>query len=309
MTNKIKENRLYLTAGKSIQNWNNPRVRVSIDQITIIASITLEAWEKHWKHWLQLPFIRSSGSGIQIMDTDNALEQVAYIEMPKYHSDKIRIDFNPNHSMNTKGGKWLKDTLDKLPNKHFSRVDIAFDIYNYPKIQDYDFWAYGMTKQSYYSRKQQIETKYWGSRSSQKQVRLYNKKVEQEKHHDIMTNIQDWWRLEFQFRGNSIKSYPQLIKNMLDNFYIPNYQSPNLTDNQQNKILRLLVDKNYYGKQTKSTQRRLRQLMKIANTDNSFSIVLLNTFEDNISMINKELNYYLNQVNTKNNNSLPTKIG
>lgn len=303
----IKRNRLYLKAGKSTQNWvNEKKLSVSIDQITIIAPISLDSWERCVHEWLKLPFIESSNAGLRVIDTDNCYyddlgnkhnyvcpEQVAYIEMPKYHLDEIRIDFNPNHGMKSEGGKWLKNVLLKLPNKHFSRLDIAIDIFNYRDVQKYDFHVFGMTKQVYYNRRQEIETKYWGSRSSQKQVRLYNKKVEQVKRHGKITLVNSWWRMEFQLRNNAINNYPNIVRNMLRDFYIPNYLDPSLTDSEQNKVLRMMIDKDYYGSKSKSTQQRLRKLMRLAKTDNSLSIALEQVFVDSLDFISEELEYYL----------------
>ena len=307
------ESRLSLKAGKSIHNWvNDKSLSVSIDQITIIAPISLDSWERCVREWLKLPFIESSGAGLRVIDTSNCCsddlgnkhdyvcsEQVAYIEMPRYHLDEIRIDFNPNHGMKSEGGKWLKNILLKIPNKHFSRLDIAIDIYNYQDVQKYDFYVFGMTKQVYYNRRQEVETKYWGSRSSQKQVRLYNKKVEQIKRHGKVTLVDSWWRLEFQLRSGAIENYPEIIQNMLKDFYIPNYLDPNLTDSEQNKVLRMMIDKNYYGSKSKSTQQRLRKLMRFAKTDKSLSIAIEQAFVDNLDLLAKKLKYYLASFDVK----------
>lgn len=317
-------NRLYLIAGKSVENCvKNKKINVSIDQITLIAPISLEAWEKHVNRWLMLPFVRVSGSGIKVVDTDNCYvddykneheyvepEQIAFIEMPKYHTDEIRIDFNPNHGMDTAGGQWLKSILEKLPNKHFSRLDIAIDMFNYPEIEKYDLWQYGMTKKLYFGRQQKIETKYWGSRSSLKQVRLYDKKIEQKQRHGKIVYANSWWRLEFQLRGKIIQQYPKIVNEMLNNFYVPDYKSSKLTDSQQNKVLRAMIDSDYYGGLKRSSQQQLRKLIRLAKPDNSLSTVLQVAFEDNLYSITEELQYYLDYFGIANvSNELPTKNG
>ena len=46
-----------------------------------------------------------------------------------------------------------------------------------------------------------LETAYWGARSSERQVRMYNKKLEQEKHRQIVPEeVQSWWKIELQLR-------------------------------------------------------------------------------------------------------------
>lgn len=45
-----------LTAGKSVQIWTNDQkigLKYSIDRITLMADLSLEAWEKHFFKWLQ----------------------------------------------------------------------------------------------------------------------------------------------------------------------------------------------------------------------------------------------------------------
>lgn len=322
MTKKNEKSRLYLIADNTTQNWvTDKQVSVSIDEITIIAPMSLKLWERYMREWVSYPFVKLSGAGLKVIDLDNCYfddygkrheivkpEQVAYIEMPKYRENEIRIDFNPNHGMQSSSGKWLKNILEQLPHKHFSRLDIAIDLINCPEVTNYDFWQYGMTKQVYYSRQQKVETKYWGSRASQKQVRLYDKKVEQEKRHGKIINLDSWWRLEFQLRGKVINNYSELVQEMLSNFCIPNYKNPNLTDNEQNKILRMMVDKEYYGNQSKSTQQRLRKLIRLSEPDNSLSGVLQTAFNDNLSTISKELDYYLDYFDI-DNKKLPTING
>lgn len=49
--------------------------------------------------------------------------------------------------MNTPAGQWLlREIIAKIQNKHYSRCDVAFDIYNDSEIQYYQVWRWGMTK-------------------------------------------------------------------------------------------------------------------------------------------------------------------
>ncbi len=63
-----------------------------------------------------------------------------------------------------------------------------------------------------------METTYWGSSASEKQIRLYNKKIEQERRHGRIVNLDSWWRLEMQLRGSKVEDYPELVAKMLENF-------------------------------------------------------------------------------------------
>lgn len=306
MCNLKDDGRLALIADQGTQNWVDfKNIKISIDELTIVVPMTLRTWESNYRKWILLPFVRPCGAGIQVFDVGISLaknnknkkhyNQVAYIEMPKYNYDKIRVDFNPNHGMDSEGGKWLIGMLHMLPNKHFSRLDIAFDILDFPQVANYDFWTYSLSKNVYYGKNQNVETKYWGTRSSLKQVRLYDKKLERKKFGENVSYT-SWWRLEFQLRGAAVNNYFKIIDSMLDSFYIPNYKSSDLTDNQQNKVLRMMIDRDYYGCQTKSTRQRLRKLMKKARPDNSISSILKYVFKSNNDLIYDELIFYLSAI-------------
>lgn len=300
-----------LTAGKSTQCWVDDKklgLKYSIDRITLMADLSVESWEKHFFEWLRLPFVEVSGSGLQVLDYSNcdvddfgnphehvSPEQVAYIEMPKYQSNKVRIDFNPNHSMNSEGGLWLRELLNKLPKKHFSRADIAIDILNAPEIKNYQVWKFGCSQRIFMNRNREMETIYWGKSSSQQQIRLYNKKVEQEKRHGKIVNLKAWWRLEMQLRGDKVEEYPTLVAKMLEHFYVPDYKSNNLIDTEQNKIFRVMYDPMYYGSLTKSSQQRLRKIIEKAKPENGLSYEIAKGFKEALPMLEKELYTYKGQ--------------
>ena len=300
-----------LTAGKSTQIWTYGQkigLKYSIDRITLMADLSVEAWEKHFFKWLQLPFTEVSGAGLKILDFSNCdvddfgnphehvdPEQVAYIEMPKYTPDKVRIDFNPNHSMNSEGGIWLRELLNKLPQKHFSRADIAIDILNADEIKNYQVWKFGCSEMIYMNRKREMETTYWGKASSQQQIRLYNKKVEQAKRHGEIVNLDAWWRLEMQLRGNKVENYTSLVAKMLEHFYQADFRSSKLTDGEQNKLARLLIDPAYYGTLSKTSRQRLREIVRKSKPENGLSYEIAKGFKSSLPMLEKELYSYKGQ--------------
>lgn len=302
----------YLTAGKSTHFLHTKskygEFRYSIDRITLIANLDVEVWEKCFFEWLGLPFIEISGGGLQVLDYSNcdvddfgnrhehiAPEQVAYLEVPKFQPGKIRIDFNPNHGMSSEGGLWLHELLNKLPQKHFSRADVAIDIFNAPEIRNYGVWKFGCSEKIFLNRNREMETTYWGKSSSRQQIRLYNKKVEQEKRHGRIVNLDAWWRLEMQLRDNKVEEYPKLVVEMLEHFYKPAYKDANLTDSQQNKVFRMMNDLKYYGNQSRNTQARLRKLMEKAKPENGLSYEIAKGFKDALPMLEKELYTYKGQ--------------
>lgn len=306
----------FLTAGESshfcpdVKNSQSfeGSFRFSIDRITLIADLDLESWERHFYKWLKLPFVEICNQGLQVLDYSNCKvddfgnkhaevppEQVAFLEMPRFQTGKVRIDFNPNHGMASDGGIWLRNLLNKIPAKRFARADIAIDVFNCDEIKNYEVWQFGMTKKIFFNRSRSMETTYWGSSASEKQIRLYNKKIEQERRHGRIVNLDSWWRLEMQLRGNKVEDYPELVAKMLENFYQADYKSPKLTDSEQNKLVRMRIDPDYYGSLPKKTQQRLRRVIEKAKPENGLSREIAKEFKKALPSLEHELYSYKGQ--------------
>lgn len=213
---------------------NEELIAVSIDRITIVGDYLSTTFNKNYYEWQKkYDFVKPSGKGLKIIDTTDFVnssssrygEQVAFIEVPRFQVNKIRIDFNPNHGLESSGGIWLLSLLKDIENKHFSRSDFAFDIFNNPRAHFYRVWQFGSKKNIYLDRKGELETIYYGASSSGKQIRQYNKLVEQSSKGNEYINLSSWWRLELQLRSDYIGDYPKIISDMLANFYVPDYQS------------------------------------------------------------------------------------
>lgn len=136
--NRISNRRL------SVQTLYTPlKLSWSIDRITIVGKLNeMIAYRTQnglvfvdFEQLMRLNegqgFLKSVGTnGWQLFDQYG--EDIAYIEMLKFHPDKGRIDFNPN-----KIGEFLKGSMkqfihDLFLDAHFSREDIACDILGVP---------------------------------------------------------------------------------------------------------------------------------------------------------------------------------
>lgn len=273
-------------------------VKISIDRLTIVGDFLTEYFEKLSRKWLNLPFIEVSGSGFKVLDYSNCKvddfgnpheeippEQVAYFEVPKFQKDKIRIDFNPNHSMDTPAGQWLlREVIAKIQNKHYSRCDVAFDIYNDSEIQYYQVWRWGITKKFFYGKNGELQTVYFGARSSERQIRLYNKKIEQEQRHGRVVNVDSLWRLEMQLRGSKIENYVQEVKEMLEEFYLPDWESES-NINHKMIIYALTHEPSFYGQLSPRTKQRYKKLIREAKKSNRVSKVLAKEFVNQFDIL------------------------
>ena len=109
-------------------------------------------------------------------------ENIAYVEVLPFLDkatgrEKGRIDFNPNkiqHFLKIN----LKDFIKLMfEDPHFSRADVACDIIDLDDeyVNQYRL-VDAVSFRPYYGQSGALETAYWGARSSERQVRLYNKK-------------------------------------------------------------------------------------------------------------------------------------
>ena len=293
----------------SRQKWShmnpNSTFKVSIDRITIIADYLTQKFDRIARDtFLKLPFIVESGDGFKVIDNstelvnegDNQLvEQVAYINVPRFQENKIRIDFNPNHSMDSEAGKWLLDFIANLESKHFTRCDIAFDIFNYEDAKNYRVWNFGQSQNLYFDRNLRLETAYFGAPSSKKQIRMYNKLIEQKRRHkNVPFNIENWWRLELQLRGKSIDAYPYEVKNMLANYYYPEWQS---VENPSHKaiVYAMCHEPSIYSTVSKSTQKRWRRIFQASEKHNELALALAEVFVENLRSIDYQLHDIFNR--------------
>ena len=284
-------------------------IRVSIDRITIVGNYASDRLDNDMREWLRKPFVQDVNGGIQVVDDSNcyqddfgnrhayvAPEQVAFINSPKFLKDKIRIDFNPNHGLQSKGGQWLLKLIASIQEKHFSRCDIAFDLLNEPTAKDYQVWRFGTSKQVIMNRKGQMETTYYGSMRSGQQIRQYNKKIEQEARHGKTINVENWWRVELQLRGNKVQDYPKLVQKMLEQFFIPKYKNVK-NPSQQAMIYAMMNEPTIYGNASKATQQRWRKLLKETPTENRLSVEMAKKFVADFQRLEYELQSIMNRFN------------
>lgn len=278
-------------------------IHVSIDRLTVIGSYPTELFEKNYFEWQRkYNFVRECGEGLQIVDTtqyvnsgeDLPEEQVAFIEVPKFQPNKLRLDFNPNHGLETPGGKWILDLIASMKNKHYSRGDFAFDILNNSRAEYYRVWKFGISQSIFLSRKREMQTIYYGSPKSGQQIRQYNKLVEQQAKGKDPVNVTSWWRVELQLRTGKVKDYPELVKQMLADFYVPDYQQV-ANINQKNMVYRLMNDPDAWGELGQSTSYKYHKFFKEMPHENGLAIEMAKKFVSEFARLENELQSIMNR--------------
>ncbi|HAQ6023386.1 TPA: replication initiation factor domain-containing protein, partial [Enterococcus faecium] len=265
----------------------------SIDRITIVGKLndTIAYWTQNgvvfvdFEQLMRLNenqgYLKSVGTnGWQLFDQYG--EDIAYIEMLKFHPDKGRIDFNPN-----KIGEFLKGSMkqfihDLFLDAHFSRADIACDILGVPDdfITQYRI-VDPVSFKPIYGRSGKLETAYWGSRASERQVRMYNKKLEQERKKQIVPKeIETWWRIEMQLRRGKATDWHAMVRESLDSFASPHYLPGDVKPVDRIMIKGLNQDHSEWAYISRNLKYRLRKLLKEESQNDELTNHLRETFKE-----------------------------
>lgn len=299
--NRISNRRL--SVGESVKliklDW-------SIDRITIVGKLKESIYYHVQNDVLILDFeqlmrvnegngfVKSVGNnGWQIVD--HYEENIAYIELLQFHEGKARIDFNPNKISQFLTGSMKNFIHDLFLEPHFSRADIACDILGVPNefIQQYRI-VDPVSFKPIYGRSGKLETAYWGSRASERQVRMYNKKLEQEQKKKIVPKeIETWWRLELQLRRGKASDWHAMVHESLDSFASP-HCLPNGTKTIDKVLIDgLVADQNNWSIISRDLKYRLRKLLKEESQNDELTNHLRATFAESADELKKELDTWL----------------
>ncbi|MGC3176501.1 replication initiation factor domain-containing protein, partial [Enterococcus faecium] len=89
-------------------------------------------------------------------------------------------------------------------------------------------------------------TAYWGSRASERQIRMYNKKLEQERKRKVVPKeIDTWWRLELQLRRGKATDWHAMVHESLDSFASPHYLPEDVKVTDRMMITALITEHSY----------------------------------------------------------------
>lgn len=181
-----------------------------------------------------------------------------------------------------------------------SRFDLAFDIFNLPSVVTIKHVKGGTRSTFYYGRASELETVYWGSRTSNVQVRLYDKNKERlqkgKLNEAILNNTPYWWRFEMQLRTKAINAdMVSEVMNRLENFGIYDYSKLGVNRAftyvffQDESMLPYVFD-NLSQNSIKSNKQRLRK--RLLELDNEFGQKMIATLREQSSKLAKELKQY-----------------
>lgn len=241
---------------------------------------------------------QKTGAGWVLLDKYG--ENIAYVEVLPFLDkatgrEKGRIDFNPNkiqHFLKIN----LKDFIKLMfEDPHFSRADVACDIIDLDDeyVNQYRL-VDAVSFRPYYGQSGALETAYWGARSSERQVRLYNKKVERLKKKEVLPeDVKSWWRLELQLRRSRADEWVKVVHETLDSFYSPQTLPMNLSATEKIMLTGLHANHGLWNELNKDTKRKYRKLAKEVAKEDELTQHLKASFSESVEQLDKELNNWL----------------
>lgn len=198
---------------------DNKRIEFSIDKLTILGQFK----KANNVYALLKDYLYCAIYSREVMiendffDYSCKIGRSIFFQMDR-RNKSMRIEFNPN-LLNEKEEGIIQFLLSYCHDFHFTRLDLALDLYNY------EVYLYNITdiktrkKAYYYDMLGKLETVYLGALGSNKFVRIYNKAKEQ----GITDKEVDWWRVELQLRDTYIDRYFANYKTFFDGLLIYKY--------------------------------------------------------------------------------------
>jgi hypothetical protein len=287
----------------------------SIDRITIVGKLKENLYYHRGNDVLILDFEQLmrfnenngylesvSQNGWKIVDHFG--ENIAYIEMLKFQKGYGRIDFNPNKINQFLASSMKNFIHDLFIDPHFSRADIACDIIDVPDefITQYRI-VDPISFKPIYGRSGKLETAYWGSRSSERQVRLYNKKLEQQvKRKIVPKEIETWWRLELQLRRGKATDWQAMVQESLDSFASPHFLPVDIKPTERIMIKGLFYDHSEWSSLAKNTKKKYKDLLKLESKNDELTNHLRETFSESANDLKRELDTWLQGLDVSEDN-------
>ena len=276
-------------------------LKVSLDNITITAYIKpiklldlKSLIENHTAIIVQTAMtdmfraITRDGSHVRLLLDYDKLKGQAFNARP------FRIEFNPN-KLRQIDINILGTIIPYLEDIAISRVDLAFDIFEVD-CSEFILEKKGRptATKEWRDKNGKLETKYLGASRSEKQIRLYNKKVEQlengsEEDKEFAKQFQHWWRLEFQLRSRSVEE----IFEVIDSVIFKPFVFDNLPVETQIYLVSYTRNKNVWQKLHRNTRAKYKKILETYQTsDTDYLQLMKDLLKHERPVLEKQLAYY-----------------
>ena len=269
------------------------KVTVKLDRITV--SGVLPNWSLQDIHDETGLIPRDGAMFLEREDKDGNTENMAFMAESPFQREHWRLDFNPAN-LTTDETAVLGRVIDNMEHAHFTRLDIAFDVFNDDLAMKYRVYRFNTREdviETIKGRSKSVETMYWGARKSDQQIRLYNKLVEQKnKQKAIPAGVESWARLELQLRGKKPAEWLNSATEMLNQFKLANLQMISAKDRAI--LYALTHDIIEWQEISVATRSKYRKMIKQSDGfETELADEMKQVLADNLDELQTELNGYL----------------
>lgn len=184
-----------------------------------------------------------------------------------FHARPFRLEFNPN-KLRPIDKKIIDIIIPYLEDISISRADLAFDLFEVD-CSEFILEKKGRptATKEFRSNLGKLETKYLGASRSEKQIRLYNKKLEQLENgtpaeKEFANQLSHWWRLEFQLRNRSVEE----IFDVINTIIFKPFDFTELPVETQIYLVAYTRDKNVWKKLHRNTRTKYKKILESYKT-------------------------------------------
>lgn len=267
-------------------------IKVSFDMITVVGALIPERENQIKKHIENNPEVNLWDTGFDRFKC-NVFDNKVYVEYDKKKAQamgrsEIRVEFNPNELSENEKEFIQFVFLDNMRNKDFSRIDLAFDIED--NLADYYSMSDRAMKQNnHYGLDGKVETKYFGVRSSDRFIRIYNKKKQLSEVKEQEISHDHFWRIEFELKGSRTKTWDKCF----DDIHIlqPEWKTIEKS-NTRAMVYMLLHEQGEWGKIDKNLKTKYRKIIKEIS-DVNISDDLRKVLSEQHQKLSEELENYI----------------
>lgn len=280
---------------------------ISIDKITIVADLKKEdilVFQKivDFEPFADLIHLKNMDMAFVLWkENDEGSVYINVTGRPKrtlVKSRQFRMEFNPNKMSESQLEFISKNVLPYITNASFSRVDIAFDSH-----QDLSQFTYiqdrPQKRSQYWGRNGKTETMYFGTRNSDKLLRIYNKKQERIDNGNLDDNDDEclWWRLEFVLRKDLVNFVLKDTENTpFDGLHIviPRHKSLDIDIKEQGWLYFVIENPDELGNFKRSTRTKLKKLL-VDSSEKDYTEDFVAAFKEKRKKLQLELQELLDK--------------
>lgn len=239
------------------------------------------------------------GGGPQAIKAKSVDDKV-FIEFVGLRKNQLRAQFNPNKMNREERRNLIENVLKFIPEYHFSRLDLAIDLN--VNLSEYFIYSDVATKTTVHSGLTgQMETKYIGTRSSDKFIRIYNKKQEVNDKQDFKDDFflsevdqkfydgQHWWRVEVELKRSRTDDW----KHSFDQLHLVKPNWKNIEKNTDRAMVFMLLNDNteWANLEYRTRKKYKKMISEISDVDlNEVLKEVVRVYEKDLQ---DELNYWI----------------